>query len=96
VSVNGDRARAAAAGIANHAPDRAVLAEGEGFYVSLIRGSRWALLAGPFDTQEEAEARELDAVHVARQVDPWADFDAHGTCKAPTRRPGILNAKLGL
>lgn len=95
-ATNALRAEAAASGVANHSPHDAVLAPGEGFYVSLIRGSRTALLAGPFDTHPEAKEQERRAFNEACAVDPWAAFDAYGTCKAPTRRLGVEDARLGL
>jgi len=71
-----------------------------GFYVTMLRGEKVAWLAGPFDTKEAAEARELDAMNAARDVDPWAAFDAFGVTRM--ERPelalpfGRLNAALGL
>jgi len=67
------------------------------FYVSMIRGGRTALLAGPFDTHQEA----LDFVSAARDkatdIDPWACFDLFGTCSTVTRhRRGVLNRFLGI
>lgn len=68
------------------------------FYVSVIDGARYAFLAGPFATHEEALAKVDAARKRADEVDPRAWFYAYGTAQAPEGydRPGILNADLGL
>jgi hypothetical protein len=52
-----------------------------GFYVSVIRDRRRALLRGPFSSHEEA----IEAVEPTRAractIDPWMDFDLFGTCR---------------
>jgi len=68
----------------------------EGFYVSVRNDSRTGLLAGPFDTESEARALVEAAQTEAERIDPFAHFYAFGTCKAPTRKAGVLNAQLGL
>lgn len=69
------------------------------YYVSLRRGARTALLAGPFDTHTEALAMVDRAVKLANDLDQWAWFDPFGTMSLP-RYPwnpkGKLNSKLGL
>lgn len=68
------------------------------YYVSLRRGKRTALLAGPFETHSEALAYVGRAVKLAHELDPWAWFDAHGTCSLPRvsgNPPGKLNKLLG-
>lgn len=66
------------------------------FFVSMIRDSRTALLAGPFATHEAALASVESACKEANRVDPWSDFDAFGTCSlvAPSGRKGVLNSAL--
>lgn len=69
------------------------------YYVSLKRGTRTALLAGPFSTHTEALATVRRAADEAERVDPRAFWDAHGTCSLPrsTANPyGKLNAALGV
>lgn len=72
------------------------------YYVSMIRGEtkkRYALMAGPFTTHEEALLM-VDPVKVeARRLDPWVDFDFFGTCskpRSPDNRDGWLNVYLGV
>ena len=70
----------------------------ECFYVSVIDGNRYNLLAGPFKDHQSA----LDKVDEVKEValnygDPKAYFYAYGTCKVPNGyREGILNSKIGL
>lgn len=69
------------------------------YYVSLRRGSRTALLAGPFDTHTEALALVERATAEANRIDEWSWFDPFGTCsmpRAPTNPVGKLNDRLGL
>lgn len=72
------------------------------FYVTMIRdpGPRQqvSLLAGPFDTHEEALSQVDAARKHAEEVDPRAVFDAFGTTgvTADKHPPGVLNARLGL
>ena len=72
-----------------------------GFYVSVINGSRKGLLAGPFDTHEQALALVDPARIAAKQVNDRAHFYAYGTAKvtAKPNRPlpvGKLNTMLGV
>ena len=68
------------------------------FYVSLIREKRTALLAGPYDTHDEALQMVRPARRVASEIDPWSDFDLIGTCSLETATPprGIINDRLTL
>ena len=67
------------------------------FYVSVLNGPRLALLAGPFQTHEEALAMVDQARETAQRIDPWAWFYAFGTVKMMTgHQPGVLNKDLGL
>lgn len=69
------------------------------YYVSLRRGKRTALLAGPFETLTEAMSKVERAIAVAAEVDPWSHFDLFGTCslpRAPGNPLGKLNTQLGL
>ena len=70
---------------------------GGGYYVSLKRDRRVALLLGPFDTHAEALARVRDAFAKACDVDPWAAFDAVGTVRMRDgyRAPGVLSRLTG-
>lgn len=69
------------------------------YYVSLVRGSRTALLAGPFETHAEALAMVDRATALANEVDPRSHFDPFGTVSLP-RYPwnpkGKLNLQLGV
>jgi hypothetical protein len=69
------------------------------YYVSLRRGKRTALLAGPFKTHTEALATVDRAVKMANELDQWAWFDAFGTMSLPrdAGNPiGRLNDRLGI
>ena len=72
--------------------------EARHFYVTMKRGARAALLAGPFSSHQEA----LDLVEAARDaaynVDPWVWFDLFGTASLISDHPpvGALNSWLGL
>ena len=45
------------------------------YYVALHRGSRKALLAGPYDTEDEATAAKEPAHAKACEADPFSWFD---------------------
>jgi len=64
-------------------------AEPKYFYASVIDGDRKALLLGPYNTHEEAQANVERAKALAEEVDPWAYFYAFGTAGStrifPTR-----------
>lgn len=71
------------------------------FYVSIVRGTgpgrKVGLLAGPFAAHDEALAMVEPASRMARDADPWADFDAFGTMSIEGfDKPGVLNQRLGL
>lgn len=67
------------------------------FFVSLQRGKRTALLAGPFSSQGEAEGHVEAAVRIANEVDPWSWFDSFGTMSMePCGFKGLFNHRLGL
>lgn len=69
------------------------------YYVSLVRGLRTALLAGPFAVHADALAMVASAVKLANELDQWSHFDAFGTLSLP-RYPwnpkGKLNLQLGV
>lgn len=48
------------------------------FYVDLKRGSRLALLAGPFPDEATARKYERPAFKKAMELDQWAHFDLYG------------------
>ncbi len=65
------------------------------FYVDLVRGSKFSLLAGPFPDETTARRYQSEAVKLAVELDPWADFDAYGVVSITEhRRPGVLNSRL--
>jgi hypothetical protein len=71
------------------------------FYASVYRdGQGFRMLAGPFDTHEEALAHVDAARTKAHEVDRKSAFDAFGTSSYVTKDgehvPGILNGHLGL
>lgn len=72
--------------------------DGECYYVDAADAGKVALLAGPFQTHQQA----LDIYEQARELalnygDPRAWFYSYGTCKMPDgKRLGLLNSKLGL
>lgn len=68
------------------------------YYVSMVRDSRYALMAGPFATHAEA-LEMVDAVRKeAARLDPFCDFDAFGTCskrRSADNKMGFLNVWVG-
>lgn len=68
------------------------------FYVTMLRDSKVARLAGPFDTKPEAEAMVEPARKAAEEADSRAAFDSFGVSgiTSENHRPGVLNLKLGL
>ena len=67
------------------------------FYVSVVDGPKFALVAGPFRTHPEALSMVDPAIEVGREVDPKSHFYAWGTVKMKNgHRKGILNAQLGI
>lgn len=67
------------------------------FYVSVKEGECYGLLAGPYDTHDEALEMVPEVKRVAQGVDPWAVFYAFGTAKTSPGhcKPGTLNHLLG-
>lgn len=51
------------------------------FYVSQVRGGKWRIIAGPFETRELAESKVDDARAKVIAQDPWSHFDAFGVCR---------------
>ncbi len=69
------------------------------YYVSLIRGKRVALLAGPFATHTDALATVDAAREAAYAVDSRTWFDLIGTSSLPylsTNPCGKLNQQIGV
>ena len=68
------------------------------FYVSVVDGKRFNLLAGPFKTHEEAKAIFEKTREEALKVGgEWAWFYSYGTVKMINGyREGLLNGKLGI
>ena len=71
--------------------------DGPCFYVSIVDGPRFNVVAGPFRTHQSA----LDTVDRARDIgndrDPRSVFYGWGTVKMATgHREGSLNQQLGL
>lgn len=69
------------------------------YYVSLRRGQRTSLLAGPFMTHDEALTLVDHAGALADEIDPWVHFDLRGTCSLPRSASnpyGKLNQRLGV
>lgn len=68
------------------------------YYVSIVRSAKQrGLLAGPFPTHTEALGWVDKASRLARDLDPWADFDVFGTCSLPRawgNPKGALNDRL--
>lgn len=70
-----------------------------GFYVSVVDGPRYGLVAGPFRTKEGAEDFVEDAKAIGQDVDPRTVFAGWGTCgvkDVKLLKPGRLNERLGL
>lgn len=67
-----------------------------GFYAGLVRGPRRALLLGPYNTQEEADAVVGLAHEMALEVDPFCHFDTPGTFRLECERLpfGRLNGRV--
>jgi hypothetical protein len=63
------------------------------YYVSVVRGDRYVLLAGPYTDHHAGALADVERVrHLAQNVDPRTAFDAFGTCRCETDQgPGKLN-----
>lgn len=67
------------------------------FYADLVRGGRFALLAGPFPSEEVARKYERAAFKAACEADPRAHFDSHGVLSIKDYdKPGVLNDRLDI
>jgi hypothetical protein len=74
------------------------MSEPRDYYVSIIRGRTYALMAGPFATHDEALAMVGPVRREASRIDPFTDFDAFGTCSKPCdakNKLGRLNDRVG-
>ena len=71
---------------------------GTNYYVSVMDGPRFGLLAGPFSTHVEACEWVERAKEEAYRVDPRSVFYGFGTAaiRSNYRKPGRLNDLLGL
>lgn len=72
--------------------------EKEYYYVSMVsclsndnKVSKAWLLAGPYDTHEEALSQVDTARNIAVENDAKNWFYSFGTCKTKLNKPGILN-----
>lgn len=64
------------------------------FYVSVVDGSRYRLLRGPFKTHTEALERVEETRRLATELDPKSWFYAFGTVGVKDwDKPGILNER---
>ena len=65
------------------------------YYVSVINGTQWRLLYGPFENHPDAIAAVKPTRQLAETVDRWAYFYAFGTVRLePNETPppaGIIN-----
>jgi hypothetical protein len=71
----------------------------KGFYVDMRRGEKFALLAGPFASEELARKYERPAVKLAIELDNWASFDPFGVmsldlAQLPKRKRKLPRGKL--
>jgi hypothetical protein len=69
------------------------------YYVSVVAGPRYRLLAGPYDRHADAIAAVDRAAALAKEIDPGAIWYAYGTCRIPPGHPtpaGILNGRMGI
>jgi hypothetical protein len=53
----------------------------DGFYVTVLRGTKTGFLLGPHGTREAAEGRVGLGKRLANEVDPWVGFDAFGVTR---------------
>ncbi len=68
------------------------------YYVSVVDGPQFGLLAGPFPTHAEALAMVNEAQTKAEEVNRKAIWYAYGTVRMADdyNKPGVLNSLLGL
>jgi len=74
------------------------MSEQKDYYVSMIRGKKYALMAGPFATHNEALYWVGPVKKEASRLDPFCDFDLFGTCSKPVNhdnKMGWLNVYIG-
>jgi hypothetical protein len=54
------------------------------YYVSVIDGTRFGLLLGPFENDHVKALNMVEAVRKkAEELDPWGAFYGFGTCRVP-------------
>lgn len=70
--------------------------DGRNYYVSVVDGSRFALLLGPFPKHAWALAWVEPVRAWAEAADPRGHFYGFGTCVSTRTEPGRLNGALGL
>lgn len=65
-----------------------------GYYVTMKRDTRTAWLLGPYTEHAEALAQIDQGRQLARDIDPFTDFDAFGTARLETESlpTGVLGA----
>ena len=67
------------------------------YYVDLVRGSHFTLIAGPFPDEPTARRYELVAVNKAFQLDARRQFDRFGvTSVEGYSAPGELNDEIDI
>lgn len=71
------------------------------YYCTVLDGPQYGLLAGPYDTHQEAIDALPEAKKLAQQVDSRAVFYAFGTARlerddTSIRPAGVLNVEMGL
>jgi hypothetical protein len=80
------------------------------FYVSVVDGTKFAFILGPFRTEQECReyayleeadggnrAKHLAMINKAHELDPKSAFYAFGMSKAPHgHRQGVMNSHMGL
>ena len=70
------------------------MSDSKNFYVSVIDGTRYNLLRGPFKTHQEALEAVDETRRMANELDPKSWFYAFGTVGVGDwDKPGILNDK---
>ena len=74
------------------------MSEARDYYVSMLRDKKYALMAGPFLSHDEALSFVDPVRKEASRLDPRSDFDAFGTCSLLRHRDnkmGRLNVYVG-
>ena len=67
------------------------------YYVSIVDGERFNVVAGPFKTHKEALSMVDPAIKTGRTVDPESHFYTWGTVKMENGyNEGCLNAQLNI